>query len=114
MFNRTIFSDSQFISQGLEKDFLNEMVSVVEFNTRFESSYDPVPEEIITYLPFTYDATRLMLMAIEACGVIDDQGNLVIDRKDLIAEIRRISFEGITGNIAIDGNGNRDTYPGGN
>lgn len=53
----------------------------------------------------SYDATNLMLDAIEAVGYIDDQGDLVVEREALSEYIRSASFEGLTGVIECDGTG---------
>jgi branched-chain amino acid transport system substrate-binding protein len=53
-----------------------------------------------------YDATNLLLDAIEAVGTIDDNGDLVIDRAALSEYIRSVSdFQGLTGVLNADGSG---------
>jgi len=53
-----------------------------------------------------YDATNMLLDAIEAVGTLDDSGNLVIDRAALSEYIRTITdFEGMSGNLNCDGTG---------
>ena len=114
VFNRTIYSDSQLSSQGLTEDYLNDTAAVQDFINRYESFYGPAPADVLTYLPYTYDAAMLLLEAIEQSAILDDNGGLTINRASLISEIRRITIQGTTGDVAIDGAGNRDTYPGGN
>ncbi len=54
----------------------------------------------------SYDATNMILDAIEAVGTLDDSGNLVIDRAALAEYIRGISdFAGVSGNLNCDGTG---------
>ncbi len=54
----------------------------------------------------SYDATNMLLDAIEAVGKLDDSGNLVIDRMELAKYIRSIKdFEGLTGTLNCDGTG---------
>lgn len=54
----------------------------------------------------SYDATNMLLDAIETVGKLDDSGNLVINRVELSSYIRSIkNFEGLTGNLNCDGTG---------
>ena len=54
----------------------------------------------------TYDATNMLLDAIEAVGTLDDSGSLVIDRVALADYVRSIQgFKGLSGELNCDGTG---------
>jgi branched-chain amino acid transport system substrate-binding protein len=47
-----------------------------------------------------YDAAMLLMQAIDTVAVVDDAGNLVVDREELIKAIREIKdYAGLTGNL---------------
>jgi branched-chain amino acid transport system substrate-binding protein len=53
-----------------------------------------------------YDATHMILDAVEKVGKVDDKGNLSVDRKALAEYIRSIKdFKGIVGTLTCDGTG---------
>lgn len=53
-----------------------------------------------------YDSTRLLLQAIDAVAVVDDAGNLVIDREALVGAIREIKdYVGLTGVLTCSDTG---------
>ena len=54
---------------------------------------------------YAYDATTLLLRALEDVSIIDNDGSLVISRSELRATLARLAFAGITGDIACDGLG---------
>ncbi len=58
------------------------------------------------FWPNAYDATNMILDAIEAVGTLDADGNLVIDRAALQEYIRSIKdFKGLSGVLNCDGTG---------
>jgi branched-chain amino acid transport system substrate-binding protein len=75
-----------------------------DFLERYIDTYGEEPPA-----PFhanSYDAANIMLDAIEAVGVLDDDGNLVINRQALSEYIRSFSnYEGLTGLLNADGTG---------
>jgi branched-chain amino acid transport system substrate-binding protein len=56
----------------------------------------------IGWWAYAYDATTLLLRALEDASIIDVDGSLVISRSELRETISRLSFEGITGTVACD------------
>lgn len=71
---------------------------------QYEETYGMAPPA--PYGSYAFDATNLLLDAVEAVGELDDDGNLVISRADLAEYVR--SFEpvmGISGFLAPDGTG---------
>jgi basic membrane protein A len=74
------------------------------FLAAYDEAYGEAP--IGPYHATTYDAVGVMLNAIQEVGVIDADGNLVIDRDALAEAIRGTSdFEGLTGVLTCDENG---------
>jgi branched-chain amino acid transport system substrate-binding protein len=75
-----------------------------DFLERYIDTYGEEPPA-----PFhanSYDAANILLDAIEAVGVLDDDGNLVISRQALSEYIRSISnYQGLTGVLNADGTG---------
>jgi basic membrane protein A len=57
---------------------------------------------------YAYDATGVLLRAIERVAVMDDTGNLVIGRRRLAEAVRATEgYEGVTGIISFDRKGDR-------
>ncbi len=54
-----------------------------------------------------YDATNLILAAIEKVATVDASGNLVIDPQKLIDAVRATSYTGASGQIDFDDKGDR-------
>jgi predicted amidohydrolase YtcJ/predicted small lipoprotein YifL len=106
-FNRTILHDEQLNSLGLSEDYLNDYEYIQLFYSRYEDLYGSIPDEVKTYLPYTYDAANLLLKAIEENLVKDDSDTYLLNRSSLAASIRSIQLDGLTGLIIIDENGDR-------
>ncbi len=71
------------------------------FSDRFTAKYGEVPDDVAA---LTWDATRIVLMAIQEAGSLS--GKLRQDREAIRAGMNKISsFPGITGNIKFDKNG---------
>ena len=74
------------------------------FLARYVETYGEEPPA-----PFhanAYDATNIILDAVEAVGTVDANGDLVIDRAALAAYLRGVSdFAGLTGVLSADGTG---------
>jgi len=72
-----------------------------EFLATFTSQFgDPV-----AYGPGSYDAAMIMLNAAKAVSYVDDDGNLVIPKKALADMVRATPYDGITGHLEFDENG---------
>ncbi len=63
----------------------------------YEEAYGEEPQTV--FAPESYDAMTLILKAIEAVALEDEQGNLVIGLKALRDAMYDTNFEGITGTI---------------
>ena len=71
---------------------------------RYEERFGDAPHS--PYYSNAYDAYQLILAAVQAVGMLDDEGNLRIDRAALQAEIRNTSdYAGVTGTIRCDETG---------
>jgi branched-chain amino acid transport system substrate-binding protein len=76
------------------------------FDTTYENIYGVDPDELGPYHPLAYDAANVILMALEQVAKLDEAGNLVISREELIKAIRATSrYRGLSGLITCDENG---------
>jgi branched-chain amino acid transport system substrate-binding protein len=67
---------------------------MADFRTRFKSE---TGEEVKLYAPYTYDATMVMVEAMKKANSTDP--------KAYLPELAKIKYEGVTGPIAFDKNG---------
>ena len=71
---------------------------------RYEERFGDAPHS--PYYSNAYDAYQLLLDAVLAIAVLEENGNLRIDRAALQAEIRNTSdYAGVTGTIRCDETG---------
>jgi len=78
--------------------------ALTSFYDRYLEAYGEEPPA--PYHANGYDGVNLFLDAVEAVGVVDEDGNLQIDRDALAAYIRSVSdFQGLTGVLNADGTG---------
>ncbi|GAB1420101.1 branched-chain amino acid ABC transporter substrate-binding protein [Anaerolineales bacterium] len=77
------------------------------FRARYVETYGEEPPS--AFNTNSYDAANLLMMAVQAVGHVDDNGDLVVDRNELAAYIRSASFDGLTGSLACDGTGECST-----
>ena len=76
-------------------------VSYTDLKARYEADYGEAP--LAAFHAHTYDATMMLLSAIEAVGVEGPNGELWVDRQDLRDELSAISaFSGVTGSLTCD------------
>lgn len=73
------------------------------FTERYIDTYGEEPAS--AFNTNAYDATQLLLNAIEEVGTVDDDGNLVIDRVALREAIRSATLDGLTGQLECDSTG---------
>lgn len=102
IFNRTVIKDpgsEDWIAQ------INQLPSVASFKADFQSLFGRTPDD---FAVFAYDATKILLEAIEEVSSIDGSSNLVIDRAKLATKVRlTVNFPGKSGSITFDALGNR-------
>ena len=72
-----------------------------EWETRFTERFGAP----VAYGPGSYDSAMVILQAAAAVAQIDEDGNLVINRKALAEQIRATPFDGITGHLAFTDTG---------
>ncbi|HID61930.1 MAG TPA: hypothetical protein EYP49_04200, partial [Anaerolineae bacterium] len=82
-------------------DFAEAGADLPKFLEAYEKEYGEKP--IAPFHAHAYDATMVILNAIEQVGVVDGEGNLLIGRKALNEAIRGTKgYKGLTGTITCD------------
>lgn len=76
------------------------------FNDRFNARFGRVPST--SFVLQAYDATRMLLEAIEEVAVEDSSSALRIDRAALASAVRAASHSGLTGTITFNERGDRE------
>ncbi len=72
---------------------------------QFEADFTAAYGAPVAYGPGSYDAAMIILNAAKAVAVVDDNGNLVIDRKALVDQVRATPYSGITGALEFTDTG---------
>ena len=93
-------SEGTYISfvSGADSEEMNE-----EFDAKYMEKYGVSPDDLGPFHSQSYDSVKLIAAAIAAVASVDEYGNLVIDREELISAIRSVdAFEGLTGTIKCD------------
>lgn len=73
------------------------------FKARYETEFGVAPDELGPFHAHAYDATEIIMNAIDSVATVDADGNLVINREDLIAAIRNTTdYAGLTGTLSCD------------
>lgn len=102
IFNRVVLADPEFTPWDYRVSFLP---SVYAWESGFETLYGHRPELFARYV---YDATMLLLRRIDEVGMVDGDGNLVIDRTELANAVRNTAgFAGVTGDVTLEADGDR-------
>ncbi len=74
-----------------------------EFDAKYTEKYGASPDDLGPFHSQSYDSVKLIAAALAAVAAVDDNGNLVIDREELISAIRSVdAFAGLTGTIKCD------------
>ncbi len=77
-----------------------------EFDARYEELFGVKPDEQGPFHAHSYDATMILLQAIQKVAEVDADGNLVIDREALVKAVRETKdYEGLTGTLTCDERG---------
>jgi branched-chain amino acid transport system substrate-binding protein len=69
-------------------------------NALYEETFGEAP--LSAFNTNSYDATNLLLNAIEAVGVVDERGDLVVDREALAEYMDSATLSGLTGEVVCD------------
>lgn len=102
VYNRVVTNDPYFEPW---ESLMQQDPQVLAWEAQFADDHGHAPD---LFAKHTYDATRLLLDRIDGIASIDGTGSLVIPRPDLRRAVRLTrSFEGITGNVTLDGFGDR-------
>ena len=75
-----------------------------KFAAAYKAEYSKDPGQ---FSEQSYDATNIILAAIEKVATVDGSGNLVIDKQKLIDAVRTTSYAGGSGQIDFDDKGDR-------
>jgi len=97
-------------SEGAYASFVQLDSSKVEqndaFDAKYEETFGKAPDEQGPFHAQAYDSAKIIFAALQKVAVLDDAGNLVIDREELIKAIRETKdFDGLTGNLTCDDKG---------
>lgn len=79
------------------------------FGVAFEAEYG---EPAGQFAEYCYDAANIIMAAIEEVGEVDADGNLVINKQDLLEAIRSADYAGASGQIQFNDVGDRVVAPG--
>jgi ABC-type branched-subunit amino acid transport system substrate-binding protein len=108
VFNRVAIRDDQggderngqVVNTDIYQDFARR------YQSRHGQSLDSI--EVGFFAAYAYDATAILIQAIEQVAVVDEVGNLVIGREALARAVRATpGYQGVTGIISFDGQGDR-------
>ncbi len=76
------------------------------FDARYKELYGTSPDEQGPFHAHSYDAMMILINAVKEVAVVDDAGNLVIDREELIKAVRNTKdYPGLTGTLSCDAKG---------
>ncbi len=82
---------------------LGDEDAYVDFTQRYEEAYGVAPTELGAYHAQAYDATRMILAALEEVAQVDENGHLIIEREALVQAVRNTeNFDGLSGTITCD------------
>jgi branched-chain amino acid transport system substrate-binding protein len=77
-----------------------------EFDAKYLEKYGVSADELGPFHAQSYDSVKLIAAALKDVATVDDSGNLVVDREELISAIRTTdAFDGLTGLISCDSTG---------
>lgn len=78
----------------------------IAFDEKYEAAYDRVPGSMSSFAWFAYDTVQVLADRIASVAFVGDDGNLYVPRAELVKAVRETSgFQGITGEITCDENG---------
>ena len=105
VFNRTVIEGGD---AGEWLNIVQTLPSVLAWQADYVTRFDSLPTSYPEYLPFYYDATRLLLTRIDEVASMHRGGKLVIDQAALASAVRDTeNFLGVTCFITLDEFGSR-------
>jgi branched-chain amino acid transport system substrate-binding protein len=79
---------------------------LAKFDTDYEAMFDAKPADLGPFHYHAYDSMNMLLAAIAKVATVDADGNLVIDRAELVKAVRETKdFDGLTGTLTCDEKG---------
>ncbi|MCQ3931303.1 MAG: hypothetical protein DPW16_12675 [Chloroflexi bacterium] len=73
------------------------------FKTRYETELGVAPDDLGPFHAHAYDAANIIMNAIDSVATVDADGNLVINREELILAIRNTAdYAGLTGTLSCN------------
>ncbi len=73
------------------------------FKARYETEFGVAPDELGPFHAHAYDAASIIMNAVESVATVDADGNLVINREELILAIRNTTeYAGLTGTLTCN------------
>jgi len=108
VFNRVAIQDEQGGDER-NRQVINTD-SYRDFDRRYQERYGQPLDSAGSgyYAAYAYDATVVLIQAIERAAVVDEAGNLVIGRQALARAVRATpDYVGLTGGIRFDDKGDR-------
>ena len=93
-------ADGAYISfvAGADSETMN-----AEFDAKYLEKYGVSPDDLGPFHSQSYDSVKLIAVALAAVAAVDENGNLLIDREELIDAVRSVdAFAGLTGAIKCD------------
>ncbi|GIK65805.1 MAG: hypothetical protein BroJett018_35990 [Chloroflexota bacterium] len=73
------------------------------FKARYETEFGVAPDELGPFHAHAYDAASIIMNAIDSVATVDADGNLVINREELILAIRNTTdYAGLTGTLSCN------------
>lgn len=96
-------AEGSYTSFADTSSFLN-VEGAATFDAAYLAKYGVDADDLGPFHYHAFDAASIILNAVAEVAVLDDAGNLVIDREALIAAIRNTTeYPGLTGTLSCDG-----------
>ncbi len=96
-------ADGIYVSFGAQ---IGDETLNADFDLAYEEAFGVRPDELGPFHAQAYDATNMILQALESIAVLDENGKIVIDREALIQAVRQTAdMEGVSGMINCDDQG---------
>ena len=74
-----------------------------EFDAKYMDAYGVTPDDLGPFHAQSYDSVQVIADAVGRVAVVDESGNLVIDREALIQAIRDTEgLQGLSGTLTCD------------
>ncbi|OGF55097.1 MAG: hypothetical protein A2Z21_04770 [Candidatus Fraserbacteria bacterium RBG_16_55_9] len=104
-----ILNTEQLTALGREESYIDALPAVQAFYATYQRRTGSAPPELYRhFLAYGYDAMGILTDALVRVAEVQADGSLLIKRDLLAQAIRATSgYEGVTGQITFDADGNR-------